>query len=198
MLDENLTSMTLLNQIRSGDQIAWHRLNRIYRPLIVYWCRKGGATRVADDLAQEVLLAVSVGIIRFDKRAPGDSFRGWLRGVTRNKLLQWHRRQGREVGVGVGGSEADQALGNQPDPFALPDEEDGAERQEVQAMYLRALELVRHEFEERTWQTFWRVTVDGMASADVARSLGVTPAAVRLAKSRVLHRLKAVVGDLAD
>ena len=62
--------------------------------------------------------------------------------------------------------------------------------------YRRGLELVRGEFEERTWQMFWLVVVEDRLPADVAAQLGVSPAAVRKAKSRVLHRLKEEVGDL--
>ncbi len=58
------------------------------------------------------------------------------------------------------------------------------------------LELVRREFEERTWHAFWQTVAEGRPSADVAADLGVTPAAVRKARSRVLHRLKEEFGDL--
>ena len=40
------------------------------------------------------------------------------------------------------------------------------------------------------------VLVDGQMPADIAADLGVTPAAVRKAKSRVLHRLRQEIGDL--
>jgi len=66
----------------------------------------------------------------------------------------------------------------------------------VRQLRLRALELIRAEFEDRTWQAFWRVTVDGQPTKDVAQELGVTPSAVRLAKSRVLRRLREELGDL--
>jgi RNA polymerase sigma-70 factor (ECF subfamily) len=51
------------------------------------------------------------------------------------------------------------------------------------------------EFEERTWQAFWRTAVDGRSAADVGAELGMTPGAVRVAKSRVLHRLREELGD---
>ena len=53
-----------------------------------------------------------------------------------------------------------------------------------------ALELIRREFHERTWQAFWGVVVEGRAAADVAADLEMTPGAVRVAKSRVLLRLR--------
>jgi RNA polymerase sigma-70 factor (ECF subfamily) len=56
--------------------------------------------------------------------------------------------------------------------------------------------LIRGEFEERSWQMFWRTVIDDRPAADVAAEMGVTPAAVRKAKSRILHRLKEHFGEL--
>ncbi len=58
--------------------------------------------------------------------------------------------------------------------------------------------MIRGEFEERTWQAFYRVTVEGQAAKHVAENLGVTPSAVRLAKSRVLRRLREEMAGLED
>jgi len=57
---------------------------------------------------------------------------------------------------------------------------------------------VRGEFEERTWTAFWQAAVEGQSPADIAEDLGMTPAAIRKAKSRVLHRLRQEVGDLIE
>ena len=54
------------------------------------------------------------------------------------------------------------------------------------------------EFEPRTWHAFWRVAVLGHPVDLIASDMGVTPAAVRKAKSRILHRLKEEIGDLID
>jgi RNA polymerase sigma-70 factor (ECF subfamily) len=56
--------------------------------------------------------------------------------------------------------------------------------------------MVRGEFEERTWQAFWQTVIGGRAPRDVAADLGMSPGAVRVAKSRVLHRLREELGDL--
>jgi len=58
------------------------------------------------------------------------------------------------------------------------------------------LETIRAEFESRTWQAFWRTTVDGRAPAHVAEDLEMSVAAVYMAKSRVLCRLRQVMGEL--
>ena len=59
----------------------------------------------------------------------------------------------------------------------------------------RALELIRAEFEERTWQAFWRSAVEQQSTAEIAADLRLSPASVRQAKSRVLRRLRAILGD---
>jgi RNA polymerase sigma-70 factor (ECF subfamily) len=57
---------------------------------------------------------------------------------------------------------------------------------------------VRSEFEDRTWQMFWLAVVEDRTPADVAAQFGVSAVAVRKAKSRVLRRLREVVGDLVS
>jgi RNA polymerase sigma-70 factor (ECF subfamily) len=81
------------------------------------------------------------------------------------------------------------------DPLAGSGED---EAQEVSQLYRRAVEQVRGEFEERTWRMFWRAVIEGRSPAALAEELGVTPAAVRQAKSRVLRRLKQEMGEMLD
>ena len=63
-------------------------------------------------------------------------------------------------------------------------------------MYRRALEMVRNEFEARTWRAFWRVTVEERPPAEFAAEMGVSPNAVREVTSRVLRRLREERGEL--
>jgi RNA polymerase sigma-70 factor (ECF subfamily) len=55
---------------------------------------------------------------------------------------------------------------------------------------------MQREFEEKTWRMFLLTVVEGKAPADVAALFGVTPATVRKAKSKVLHRLRTEFGHL--
>ncbi len=66
---------------------------------------------------------------------------------------------------------------------------------EGQLLSHRALELVRGEFEDRTWQAFWRITAEDQPPAAVAEELKMTLAAVYKAKSRVLCRLRQELDD---
>ena len=190
---KRVTSLSLLDRARHHDEPSWQRLVTLYGPLVVYWCRRGGARREdASDLAQEVFLAVSQGLERFERRGPG-SFRAWVRGITRHKLLDCYRRAERQAAA-AGGSTALERLLDIPDPQPGSDED----ADEMSGLYRRALDLIRGEFEERTWQAFWLTAVEGREAPAAAAELGMSPVAVRIARSRVLARLRAEADHLID
>jgi len=194
-VDDCSTSRSLLERVRDHNQEAWTRLVYLYAPLVIHWCHRWGLQRPdAEDIQQEVFQAVARSLDSFRRDRPGDTFRGWLRVITRRKLLDHRRRQERRPEA-VGGAAASQQLRLLPEPADL-DEEDAPE--EVRRLHHRGLELVRSAFEPRTWQAFWRCAVDGQSPADVAQEMGMTPGAVRMAKSRVLRRLKTDLGDLLE
>jgi RNA polymerase sigma-70 factor (ECF subfamily) len=113
--------------------------------------------------------------------------------IALNKVRDHFRRLGREP-AGVGGTDAQRRLTQ----FPAPPPDDPAEEEAECGLFHRALDLIRGEFEERTWQAFWRTAVEGRAPKDVAEELAMSPGAVRVAKSRVLRRLREELGDLAE
>lgn len=190
-----LTSLSLLHRARAREQTAWDRLFYLYRPLVLYWCSRWGVRHDdADDVVQEVFREISDSLASFQEERPGATFRGWLRGVTRNRLLMHFRSAGKHAQA-EGGSSALHRLEGVTDPTADA-EEDPADQ--LSGLYRRALELVRAEFEQQTWTMFWRTVIDGRTPAEVSAEQGVTDAAVRQAKSRVLRRLREEVGDLIN
>lgn len=66
---------------------------------------------------------------------------------------------------------------------------------ETTALLQRALQQIRPTVEATTWTAFWNTTVLGQSAPEVAQQLGLTPAAVRKAKSRMLQRLRKQLGD---
>ena len=190
---KRVTSLSLLDRARHHDEPSWQRLVTLYGPLVEHWCRRGGAgPEDAADLAQEVFLAVSQGLERFERRGPG-SFRAWVRGITRHKLLDCYRRAERQAAA-AGGSTALERLLDIPDPQPGSDED----ADEMTGLYRRALDLILGEFEERTWQAFWLTAVEGREAPAAAAELGMSPVAVRIAKSRVLARLRDEAEELIN
>jgi RNA polymerase sigma-70 factor (ECF subfamily) len=191
------TSRSMLARVQADDPQAWERLVHLYAPLVLHWCRGTGLQdQDIADIFQEVFHAVVANVGAFRRDRKGDTFRGWLRRITQNKLRDHFRRLGREP-RGAGGSSAQERfaqLAESPsaDEAIVPDDE--GER----ALFARAINLIRAEFEERTWAAFWRTAVEGRAAKDVAADLAMSPGAVRVAKSRVLHRLREELGDLME
>ncbi len=188
------TSPSLLERVRANQAGAWERLVELYAPLVYHWCRRDGLT--ADDAAdvfQEVFRAVAQHLADFRRDRPGDSFRGWLRTITRNKVRDHFRRLEGEPRA-AGGTDAQLRLREVPEPAEVDPSEEDVVRQQLH----RTLEAIRGEFEERTWRAFWEVQMEGRGTDEVGAELGLTPAAVRKAKFRVLRRLREDLGDLLD
>ena len=190
-----VTPLSLLERARANDPDAWRRLVELYRPLVLYWCNRCGLrAEDAEDVAQEVFAAASSGLGRFRRDRPGDTFRGWLRGIARNQaLLHFRKNHGRPLAEG--GTDAQTRLEDVADPLAAEDEGEAAQ---VGQLYRRALEQVRAEFEEQTWRAFWLTVIEGRSPAALTTELGMTAANIRQAKSRVLRRLKREVGDVLE
>ncbi len=188
------TSRSLLARVHNNEEAAWDRLVALYTPLVWHWCRKLDLPRQeAADVFQEVFRAVAAHIRDFHRNRPGDTFRGWLRTITRNKVLDHFRAQNREPRA-AGGSEARVWWSRFPESKEMDRAQEGEERYDV--LFHSALTLIKSEFQERTWLAFWRVVVEGRTPQAAALELNMSPGAVRVAKCRVLHRLRLELGDL--
>ena len=189
------TSRSLLAGAKLDDPSAWERMVRLYAPLVASWCRRWGvAEQDIGDLLQDVFSAVASHLDRFRKEQPSDTFRGWMSTITRNKVRDHFRRRAGEP-VATGGTEAALNMQQIPDPNAVEDVPAISDDPLFDELLHKALESIRGEFHERTWQAFWRVAVDGRTAGDVGADLEMKPGAVRVAKSRVLLRLRRELGD---
>jgi RNA polymerase sigma-70 factor (ECF subfamily) len=189
---EGTTSTGLIRQVSCQDEDAWRRLTLIYGRLVLHWCSQADL-QPADraDVFQDVFAAVARHIDSFQHDRARGSFRGWLRTIVRSKIADIYRSRSREP-VGAGGTGSLRRLHDVAD--ALEESPDTVES-EIPLVVREALSLIEAEFEPRTWNAFWRAAADGIAVAAVAQELGMTPAAVRKAKSRVLRRLRQEMGE---
>jgi RNA polymerase sigma-70 factor (ECF subfamily) len=190
------TRLSLLARACEGDGDAWKRLTELYRPLILHWLRRHGLrAEDAEDLAQEILVAVVQNLGRFTHSGHRGAFRSWLRTITVNRTRNFcNARVGREVAVG--GPDLMPALQQ------LEDEDSDLarlwDRQHDEYVVRCLLDAVALEFEPKTVLAFRRLTLDGASGEEVARELGSTVGAVYVAKARVLKRIRQEAGDLLD
>jgi RNA polymerase sigma-70 factor (ECF subfamily) len=148
-----------------------------------------------EDVTQEVFATAAVKLVDFSA-GPAGSFRKWLYTITRHKAGDHYRRT-RAQPAAAGGSAAHERLDELP--AAMSDSSaDGQTVSERAILLRRALEVVRPEFEPRTWEAAWRLTVEGQCSADVVAALSMSAGAVHTAKWRVLRRLRELLADLLE
>ncbi|WP_010586333.1 sigma-70 family RNA polymerase sigma factor [Schlesneria paludicola] len=195
---EPLTRASLMLRLRDPqDQQAWTQFVSIYEPLILRLLRQRGLQEAdARDVAQQVVLAVTQAVDRWQPDGRDASFRRWLFAIARKMALKFLQRGAKVNGParrGAGGTDMFELLQNLPEPdhrtVADFDEE---YRNEVFAW---AAEQVRQEFRDSTWQAFWRTCVLHEPIAQVAEGLGMTAGSIYVARTRVIARLRRFVED---
>ncbi len=189
------TRASLLFRLRdSTDHAAWLEFVTLYEPVTYRLLRRYGLQDAdAREVMQEMFMAVSRSIDRWNPAKERGSFRGWLRRVTRNLVINWLKQRERKV-LATGGPELQAMLDQLPaDAGAETVEFDQELRR---ALFQQAAERVQNEVQPATWQAFWETSMTGTSPADTATKLGMSVGAVRVAKCRVLARLQAVVKEL--
>jgi RNA polymerase sigma-70 factor (ECF subfamily) len=189
------TSSSLIERAVAHDAEAWRRLSALYAPMVYRWARQTGLqSQDAADMVQEVFRSIATHLPGFHRDHPGDSFRGWLWTITRNKVRDHYRRRtARTEDDGAAAQARLQELAESiSDDSALP----VANAQLDLAR--RVLTMVQADFEPHTWQAFWKTTIDAATARDVAAELGMSVGAVYMAKSRVLARIREELAGLGE
>lgn len=185
------TSVSLLQRLRQPDpDAAWRQFVDLYAPLIFYWGRQHGMNATdASDLVQEVMTVLAEKLPEF-AYDPSKRFRGWLRTITVNKARDFHRRQASRPSSGL-----DETIDHTP----VASDVDLFDETEYRAFLVsRAKKLIESQFEPTTWEACWRHVTGDRAAEDVGRELGVSANAVRVAKCRVLRKLREELDGLLD
>ncbi len=148
-----------------------------------------------EDLSQEILLSVVRHLPSFEHSGNRGAFRSWLRTIICSRTTDYWRASGARTPAS-GGSGAAAAL----QQIADPESDLNRQWDEEHDRYLLGcvLKLVEEEFEPATQRAFRRLALDGASGAMVAEELGLSVAAVYMAKSRVLQRIRKEVEGLID
>jgi len=197
MPEAPITRPSLLIRLRNHQDFeAWSQFVDLYAPVIYGYLRKRGVQDAdAADLTQMCLRQVAAHVGSMEYEPGGDSFRGWLFTIVRNKLRDFHDKP-RHLVQGSGDSGVQRLLENQP---ASPADESAEWEYEYQTgLFAWAAEQVRPTVQKSTWEAFRLTAVEGKSGKEVADQLGMTVAAVYLAKNRVMMRLRNVVREAQD
>ena len=185
MSHDLMTQPSLLVRIRDcRDAAAWRQFVEIYAPLIYGYLRKQGLQDAdAGDVTQEVLRTVAQSIGQWNYDQQRGTFRGWLFAVVHSRLSDYQRRKQRHDAAVQAATAVVQSAGGY---HSSAEWDCDYQRQLFQA----AAGQVRGDFSESTWRAFWLAAVEGKPAQEIAAILTITPAAVYLAKARVMARIR--------
>ena len=191
--DEPLpTRRSLLDRLKdAGDHASWEDFHRTYRGLLFGVARRAGLNEhEAGEAVQDTLIAVAKKLPDFRYEPGKDSFKGWLLQLTRWKVADQFRRResaGGAVPEADDGTSSEDALASCPD--ALHGFEAVWEAEWERHLLARTLARVKRQVDPEHYAIYHLNVIEEHPVAEVRRMLGVSAAAIYLAK----HRVGAVV-----
>ncbi len=183
------THITLLKRLSAGDdRTAWRDFVDRYGDLIRGFARRAGRSdNDADDVLQDVLVALVAVMPNFQYDPSKGRFRGYLKTIVLRSLSK-KRRQ----------NDAARSLEEGDDPVGDDESESNWELEWRQYHLRRAMSMIETEFSVQDRAAFQRYAVEGHAADETARTLGISVDQVYQAKSRILKRLGTIVAEQVD
>lgn len=180
----------LVSRAALGDADAKSALLALIHPGVVRYCRArlgqiGGAYTTADDVAQEVCLGVLAALPRF--RDQGRPFSAFVFGIAAHKVADARRAAVRGRAISPVDTLVDRA-----DPAP------GPEQQAVATDLARRLSTLLGQLSDTHREIVVLRVAVGLSADEVGAVLGMTAAAVRVAQSRALARLRTLAGNEFD
>jgi RNA polymerase sigma-70 factor, ECF subfamily len=165
-----------------GDRTAIESLIAQLRPMVVRYCRGrlgrvSGQYHIADDVAQEVCIAVLSALPRY--RDMGRPFASFVFGIASHKVADALRSSVRS------------AVPTQDLPDG-PDEGPGPEETVVRYIEAEHARRLLSRLPDNQRELLMLRVVSGLSAEETGNVLGMSPGAVRVAQHRALARLRAM------
>ena len=182
------TRNTLLVKLSSPEfESVWHEFSQQYEPAVYRFGRKRGLQHEdAVELTQQVMFNVMKAAKKWAQNEPPEHFRGWLKRIASNQLINMVTRDARHRGKG---GSAVHSIELAPDSVDRQTEK--LWQTEQQRSILRtAAANIREEFAADSWSAFERTLLGGESVESIATELGKTAGAIYAARARIMKRLK--------
>jgi RNA polymerase sigma factor (sigma-70 family) len=181
-----------------ANRTAQDAFAKCYGGMVRAWCRRNGLQETdADDVVQTLVPRLLKGLAAFEYD-PGKRYRAYVRQAVDYAIVDFHRKRQRDPGGhGSGGTGVFARLNEIPaedDPAVEDLTRELSGQMERDRRVQEACDRVRNRLAKHTWEAFLLTTVEDLPTDEVARRLGMTPGAVRVAKSRTLREIKKELG----
>ncbi len=180
--------VSLVSRAVAGDAEATEGLLGAVHRMVSRYCRArlarfSGSGTAAEDVAQEVCIAVLTALPRY--RDEGKPFEAFVYRIAANKVADAQRSSYR-------GPVPQAELPDAPDPADGP--EDWALRRSDAGLARALLSQLPENLRELM---VLRVAV-GLSAEETGRALGMSPGAVRVAQHRAMQRLRALAAEAVE
>ena len=180
-MTESVDDAALVERAQRGSDTAVRDLLGQVRPAVLrYATARLGRRDVAEDVTQEVCLAVLTGLPRYQDT--GRPFRSYVFGIAAHKVADAHRAAYRSHDVPT--EHLPEAADEAPGP-----EDEALRREDAR----RAMNLLNQLPEDQRELLLLGVAA-GLSGEEVGGVLGMSPGAVRVAQHRALGRLRTMAG----
>jgi RNA polymerase sigma-70 factor (ECF subfamily) len=180
------TRPSLLDTLRAGatGQSGWREFFQQYGPAVFRVARRRGLDEHdAEDLVQQVMLAIAGHIDDFEYDRDCGRFRQWVKTIANNKIRDLFRR--RAAGPHVEPvADLDTRADEGPDLDELWEQE-----WRVQEI-LHCLDIVSTDFAPRRVEAFRLYVLEGLSAQETAQRLGMTRGHVYVTRAEVMARIR--------
>lgn len=187
------TRASLILRLQNADDLAaWEEFDGIYGPVVYRVARRRGLQAAdAENLVQEVLLAVAQSVSQWIERDDRGSFHAWLLRIAHNEVVDMLSRPAtRALGQdGELGQKLLDAVSVRGDISSL------IEHEYERELFRWAADRVKQTVAQQTWQAFWLTEVNGQTVQQAAETIGTTAGQIYVNRSRVMARIKEFVKE---
>jgi RNA polymerase sigma-70 factor (ECF subfamily) len=188
------TRYSLLSRLQNWeDHESWKDFFNTYWRLIYLVALKSGLTETeAQEVVQETVISVAKGIHKFERNQSKGSFKGWLRNLTRWRIVdQLEKRtpSGRNNQALTAADVEPVDLEEVPDPGRTGIEVMW-ENEWRTNLFEAAVERVKQQVKEEHYQIFDLYVVRGWPVLKVARTMNVSAGRVYLIKHRIASLIR--------
>lgn len=190
------TRASLLLRLKDAEDVAaWDEFAAIYGPVVYRVAvSRGFQAADAENIVQEVYLAVASSISSWLERDDRGRFLAWLLRIARNAAVDLLTLRATRS-LGQDGSRAEAAFAQ----LAIPSEVSSSLDLEYERMVFRwAADQVRQSVDAHTWDAFWLTSIEGVSVRDAADKLQTRPGNIYFARSRVMSRIKRLVEQYGE